>query len=686
MRHPVSPSGITQDNDETSMADQQGNTPNGKTRDIKNQHDDEHMLTSNISPMMPSRQPLLNVNVEKRQQQNVFAAWMGIVSVFIFVAMLVTGYMQALMEDVPSWVTGIFIASSIIYSISIMFFITFIARKMSENDDEFVQVTQESYRIQRQTIQLEVAALIARDAAQAPDMNSILQRATQLIHERFGFYHAGIFMIEDDYAVLRAASGSTQGSIDMLQAGHRLRVGEEGIIGAVAILGQARIALDVTMDRTHYVNPHLPDTRAEMAIPLKMDNAVVAILDVQSQQAGAFDDEDVRILQIMADLLTITLNKTQLNETVQAYAQQLEKRVAERTAELANERAQLQAILDNMQEGVIYHRGDIPLYTNIAFNDLFQLPAPEAWQGLRKIIVSLPNKDSEQIYEELAQAFYEHRHYRRDLRLKRLDGSEFDASVSCTAIDDGNRAVVTVIRDISQEKALQEQKQRFLAYASHELRTPITNLKTRLYLLKKQPQRFNDHFNIINQVVGRMQWLVDDLLNHTRLEQGRITLNYDTYSIQDLLENIIQTQKPEADIKNITLSNELPSAPLMLSFDWERLLQVFTNLIANAINYTPKGGKVRVHLEQDANNVHIHIVDNGIGIPESTQEILFQPFVRGENVDMKGTGLGLVISRQIVELHEGTLTFKSREGEGSVFMVSLANKAMTSPYNDGNTV
>jgi uncharacterized oligopeptide transporter (OPT) family protein len=147
------------------MADQQGNTPNGKTRDIKNQHDDEHMLTSNISPMMPSRQPLLNVNVEKRQQQNVFAAWMGIVSVFIFVAMLVTGYMQALMEDVPSWVTGIFIASSIIYSISIMFFITFIARKMSENDDEFVQVTQESYRIQRQTIQLEVAALIARDAA-----------------------------------------------------------------------------------------------------------------------------------------------------------------------------------------------------------------------------------------------------------------------------------------------------------------------------------------------------------------------------------------------------------------------------------------------------------------------------------------------------------------------------------------
>ncbi|MFL7790657.1 MAG: PAS domain S-box protein, partial [Anaerolineae bacterium] len=163
------------------------------------------------------------------------------------------------------------------------------------------RVAERTRDLERRTAQLQVAAEVARDATTAHDLNDLLNSAVDMIRERFGFYHAGIFLLDrsGEYAVLRAATG--EAGRQMLEDKHKLKVGEVGIVGYVAGSGQPRISLDVGIDAVHFVNPFLPETRSEMALPLKVGGRTIGALDVQSVHEAAFDEDNVATLQIMAD-------------------------------------------------------------------------------------------------------------------------------------------------------------------------------------------------------------------------------------------------------------------------------------------------------------------------------------------------------------------------------------------------
>jgi putative methionine-R-sulfoxide reductase with GAF domain/HAMP domain-containing protein len=175
-----------------------------------------------------------------------------------------------------------------------------------------VRVSERTADLERRTTQLQVASEIAREAATIRDQSSLLELAINLIRERFGFYHAGLFLVDDrsEYAVLQAATG--EAGRKMLQNHHRLKVGEVGIVGRVTSTGEARVALDVTTDETHYRNPLLPGTRSEMALPLKIAGRVIGALDVQSEQPDAFNSDDVAIMQTLADQLAIAIENARL--------------------------------------------------------------------------------------------------------------------------------------------------------------------------------------------------------------------------------------------------------------------------------------------------------------------------------------------------------------------------------------
>jgi PAS domain S-box-containing protein len=179
-------------------------------------------------------------------------------------------------------------------------------------------VAQRTHDLERRTAQLQVAAEVARDAATANDLDDLLNRAVGLIRERFGFYHAGIFLIDSqgEYAVLRAATG--EAGRRMLEAGHRLKVGEVGIVGHVTGGGQPRIAPAVDADTAHIDNPFLPETRSELTLPLKVEDRIIGALDVQSTHEAAFDKDDLATLQIMADQLAVAIERTRLFENTQA--------------------------------------------------------------------------------------------------------------------------------------------------------------------------------------------------------------------------------------------------------------------------------------------------------------------------------------------------------------------------------
>ncbi len=195
------------------------------------------------------------------------------------------------------------------------------------------QVAARTADLARRTAQLEAAATVARRAAEIRDLEALLNETVRLISDRFGFYHAGIFLIDEagEYAVLQAAS--SEGGQRMLARGHRLAVGKVGIVGAVAGTGQPRIALDVGEDAVFFDNPDLPRTRSEMALPLKVGARVIGVLDVQSEEPAAFTQEDVAVLQTMADQIALAIENVRILEQMQRTVRELERVYGEYTRE-----------------------------------------------------------------------------------------------------------------------------------------------------------------------------------------------------------------------------------------------------------------------------------------------------------------------------------------------------------------
>ncbi len=195
------------------------------------------------------------------------------------------------------------------------------------------RVTDRTQDLEGQTLRLRVAAEIARDSASARDLRELLTRAAELIYHRFGFYHTGIFLLDNDkeYAVLVASP--TEAGKKMIENNHKLRVGEVGIVGRVAATGEARVTLNTGADAVYFNNPYLPNTNSELALPLKVENRVIGVLDVQSDQPEAFNEDDIAIMQILADQLATAIERTRLLQEVEVNLKELESAYGRFTSE-----------------------------------------------------------------------------------------------------------------------------------------------------------------------------------------------------------------------------------------------------------------------------------------------------------------------------------------------------------------
>ena len=180
-------------------------------------------------------------------------------------------------------------------------------------------------RNERRAKQFEAIAQVARVIATVQDMDSLLPRVTQVISQQFGFYHVGIFLWDDnrEYAVLMAAN--SEGGQRMLRRGHKLGIGQTGIVGFVAATGASRVALDVGADAVYFSNPDLPNTRSELALPLRVANEVIGVLDVQSTEQNVFQEEDTEVLATLADQVAIAIQNGHSYEKTQQLLKEAQK-------------------------------------------------------------------------------------------------------------------------------------------------------------------------------------------------------------------------------------------------------------------------------------------------------------------------------------------------------------------------
>lgn len=195
---------------------------------------------------------------------------------------------------------------------------TSLEQRIAERTEELATRTQDLEEANRKMLrragQFEAVTEVTRAITSIRDLQELLPRVVSVISEKFGFYHVGVFLLDEvnEYAVLTATN--SEGGRKMLERKHRLRVGEQGIVGNVTSTGNPRVVLDVGKDAVFFNNPELPDTHSEMALPLKTGNVIIGALDVQSTVRGAFSDEDIQLLGLLAHQVSLAIENARLFE------------------------------------------------------------------------------------------------------------------------------------------------------------------------------------------------------------------------------------------------------------------------------------------------------------------------------------------------------------------------------------
>ncbi|HLD70165.1 MAG TPA: HAMP domain-containing sensor histidine kinase, partial [Candidatus Omnitrophota bacterium] len=232
---------------------------------------------------------------------------------------------------------------------------------------------------------------------------------------------------------------------------------------------------------------------------------------------------------------------------------------------------------------------------------------------------------------------------------------------------------------LEEVKKVSKMKSDFISAVSHELRTPLTSIKGYASILiagkiGEIPQQVKERLEKINKHSDNLVKMINDLLDISRIESGKVEMKFAKYNILSIVENVLDILTPQIKEKGIQLKTQIePTAP-EVTVDLSQFERVFINLLGNAIKFTPPNGTITIGAKKDQNTILFSVSDSGIGIKEEDIPKLFNEFYRVENEinqSVKGTGLGLALAKNIVEAHGGKIWVNSKQNEGTTFYFTL---------------
>lgn len=497
---------------------------------------------------------------------------------------------------------------------------------------------------------------IGRYAVSVLDTQQLVEEVALRVYEVFDYYAVRILLVEGEDLVPYALSGAAENlSVDNDEAIALEEVQEI----ASAVQQDEPVFLEATSPRWGEIMPaQLEGAKAAIFIPLSVVSEVIGIMEIYAQTTRAFGREDVEVLEVLAAQIAISVVNARLFNEIRSHAVELESRVEMRTHELQSQKERTEAILRSVADAILVldSDGEVVLANPTGQELLDSDQGASLHASVRDLFVA----------EGVVQSSVE------------IGEVTFQALASPVEFKGEMRGTVVVLRDITRIKELDQLKNQFVATVSHELRTPLTNIKLYLSLLQSgdESKRARYHKVLVRET-ERLSDMIEKLLDLSRLE-ARGTIEKDEVELNGLLQIVADNHEPACINKGIAFSTDFSRRASILA-DRAQIIQVFTNLLSNAIAYTPVGGQISLRIagvEEIEGQQYTKVVveDSGIGIRKEDLPYVFDRFYRGEGAQKyqaEGSGLGLAIVREILDNHGAKVAVASQPGKGTKLTVWL---------------
>jgi two-component system, OmpR family, phosphate regulon sensor histidine kinase PhoR len=515
------------------------------------------------------------------------------------------------------------------------------SRLERERDALVQQLTQSNGQLARRVQELNTLYTIGKSVTSSLNLETVLHRVVDAAVFITGAEEGSLLLLDQEQGELYARASK---NLDSATRSMRLQV-QDSLAGQVM---ESKRPLVIGDDarwqkiKTSYL------VKSLIYVPLVAQDKTLGVLSVVNRFKDVlFHAKETRILSALADYAAMAIHNADL------YSQ------------TDSDRNQLSTILSQTDDPVLVldMQGRLQL-VNEAARTALELPRGDLLQQPLHSITS--NEDLLALLDR-PKGF----HFNRYGEIAVNDGRVFNVNI--TVIDGVGRSIV--MRDVTQLKELDQLKSEFVSVVSHDLRSPLTAILGYIQLLERAGPlntTQKDFVTRVQQSVSNITSLITDLLDLGRLEAG-LDLTLTECMTVEILQEVVEELQSSVDGKQLLLELQLPKSVAPVLGDRNRLHQAFSNILTNAIKYTPECGQLTIELEEQDGQVIVRISDTGLGIPPVDQPFIFDKFFRAGNVanSYEGTGLGLSIVKSVVERHYGRIWVTSELRAGSTFTVVL---------------
>lgn len=516
-----------------------------------------------------------------------------------------------------------------------------------------IDITTRKKTEQQLAIQYAISYLLSESSKYE---DSMLIEIVKVICENLNFEVGGVWRVDNrENAVVNLgywqSSTITSKVFEDVTRSMKLSPGV-GLPGRVWTTGQAAWIMDLNKE-TNF--PRLPQAKAlglhsAFCFPIFIENKVLGMFEFFTRDSQVFDESLLRIMTTMG---------VQIGQFIQRKKMEDELRESE-----AYKMAVLASVMDAIM--TVDEQGNI-LSANPQTQNLFGYSETELSNKKIESMIGIGSL-SDIVGKEVGSTAI------------RKDRISFPVELMVSQMQYNNETIyVIVVRDVTERERINKMKNEFVSVVSHELRTPLTSIKGSIGLVLggavgSFTEKAQKLLAIANNNCERLLLLINDILDIEKIESGKMNFKLSTVEIDKLVHESVAANKMYGEKFGVNIRFDQPDTKIKVNADPGRLLQVLANLISNAVKFSPQGGEVILSVEQINEKVRVSVADKGVGIPNEFQSRIFQKFSQADSSDSRskgGTGLGLNITKAIIEKLNGTLNFVSEENVGTTFYFEL---------------